>query len=147
MKTIAGGVIAIVLLGIYAWLIFVAARIALCEGAGCPAPASFNTTMAQALSVTTGLVSALVIAELAVTRSGEAPAARLLAANAAPRARLLLRWISTGYLVVWLVAGLAAFVVGLQHPDALPALTNVGQAWFGIAVAAAYAYLGIKPAS
>lgn len=145
MRTVAGGVIAVVLLGIYAWLIFTAAGIALCAGDACARTGAFNGGMAQALSVTTGLVSALVIAELAVTRAGEAPAARLLSAAAGERAKMLLRWITAIYLAVWLVAGLTAFVIGLERPAALPALTNVGQAWFGIAVAAAYAYLGVKP--
>ncbi|HEX7324021.1 MAG TPA: hypothetical protein VF292_01530 [Rhodanobacteraceae bacterium] len=147
MRTVAGGVIAVVLLAIYAWLIVTGAIIALCSGVGCMSASAFNTGMAQALSVTTGLVSALVIAELAVTKSGEAPAMRLLVVNAGQRARQALRWISMIYLAVWLIAGLGAFVIGLEHPHALPALTNAGEAWFGIAVAAAYAYLGIRPAS
>lgn len=142
MRALFGGIIAIVLLGIYAWLIGAAANVALCAGPLCPA---FNGGMAQALSVTTGLVSALVIAELAVTPAGAVPAAHLLAAPAGPRARTWLAWISTVYVIIWLVAGLAAFVIGLQRPDSLPALTNAGQGWFGVAVAAAYAYLGVKP--
>ncbi|TAN02904.1 MAG: hypothetical protein EPN36_14860 [Rhodanobacteraceae bacterium] len=147
MRTIAGGVIAVVLLGIYAWLIIAAACIALCTGTGCAAPAAFNAGMTQALGVVTGLVSALVIAELAITPAGAAPAARLLPPTTGPRGRLLLRWVTAIYLLVWLVAGLIAFVIGLLHPGALPALTHVGQAWFGIAIAAAYAWLGLKPGS
>jgi hypothetical protein len=143
MRSMFGGILAVVLLGLYAWLVVVAARVALCAGAAC---GGFNAGMAQALSVTTGLVSALVIAELAVTPAGGVPAAHLLALPALPRARTWLRWISSIYIVVWLVAGLAAFVIGLERPDALPALTSAGQAWFGVAVAAAYAYLGIRPA-
>jgi hypothetical protein len=146
MRAVAGGVVAVVLLGIYAWLIAVAATIALCAGNACAPPGDFNDAMAQALSVTTGLVSALVIAELAVTKTGEAPATHLLSANATSRAKALLRWVTAIYLLVWLVAGLAAFVIGLQRPGALPALTHVGQSWFGLAVAAAYAWLGLKPA-
>lgn len=145
MRTVAGGVVAVVLLGLYAWLIATAAGIALCTGAGCAAYTTFDAGMTQALGVVTGLVSALVIAELAVTPAGAAPAARLLPQTAGSRARLLLRWVTAIYLLVWLVAGLAAFVIGLLHPGALPALTHVGQAWFGIAVAAAYAWLGLKP--
>ena len=136
MRTIAGGVIAVALLGLYAWLIATAAGIALCTGAGCAAPAAFNAGMTQAL----GVVSAQ------AHDVGAAPAARLLPATTGPRGRLLLRWVTAIYLLVWLVAGLAAFVIGLLHPGALPALTHVGQAWFGIAVAAAYAWLGLKPA-
>lgn len=144
MRALFGGIIAIVLLGLYAWLITAAAQVALCGASWC---AGFNSGMAQALSVTTGLVSALVIAELAVTPAGGVPAAHLLALPAGPRARTWLRWISTVYIVIWLLAGLAAFIIGLERPDGLPALTHAGQAWFGVAVAAAYAYLGIKPVS
>ncbi|MGH8235343.1 MAG: hypothetical protein ACREPU_14280 [Rhodanobacteraceae bacterium] len=147
MKTIASGTIAVMLLGIYAWLIVVACHIVLCAGSACQAPASFNGMQAQALSVITGLVSALVIAELSVAKVGEAPAAHLLAPNATDRAKTVLRWVTAIYLLVWLAAGLAAFLIGLTHPKTLPALTSVGQSWFGIAVAAAYAYLGLRPAS
>ena len=147
MRTIAGGVIAILLLGIYTWLIVEACRIVLCTGGACPVAASFNEAQAQALSVITGLISALVIAELAMTKAGEAPAAHLLAADATHRAKTVLRWVTAVYLMVWLAAGLAAFLIGLDHPKTLPALTSVGQSWFGIAVAAAYAYLGLRPAS
>lgn len=140
MKTIAGGVIAIVLLGIYAWLIVMAALAVF----GVPVP-TFNPAMARVLSVTTGLVSALVIAELSIARAGEMPAARLLSPHAGARARHWLRTVSTLYLLIWLVAGLGAFMIGLLHPHAQPALTSTGQAWFGIAVAAAYAYLGLQP--
>lgn len=146
MRIIAGGAIAVVLLGIYAWLVATGAVLALCDDATCVARASFNPGMQQALAVITGLVSALVIAELAVTPMGGAPAARLLPANSGARAKAVLYWVTGTYVVVWLVGGVVAFVIGLLRPDALPALTHVGQAWFGIAVAAAYAYLGIRPA-
>ena len=33
----------------------------------------------------------------------------------------------------------------LLHADVLSALTDLGQSWFGIAVAAGYAYLGVEP--
>lgn len=145
MRIVAGGVIAVVLLGIYAWLIGTGAVLAMCAGVHCALHAGFNPGMEQALAVITGLVSALVIAELAVTPVGVVPAARLLPANCGIHAKTILRWVTGIYLVVWLVGGVVAFVIGLLRPDALPALTHVGQAWFGIAVAAAYAYLGIKP--
>ncbi|MEO8748085.1 MAG: hypothetical protein ABI379_10600 [Rhodanobacter sp.] len=147
MRTVAGGIIAVVLLGIYVWLIVLACSIVLCRGGACPAPASFNVVQAQAMSVITGLVSALVIAELTMTKAGHAPAGHLLAADATARAKIVMCWVTSIYLLVWLLAGLAAFLIGLNHPETLPALTNVGQAWFGIAVAAAYAYLGLQPQS
>jgi len=148
VKAIAGGLIAVVLLGLYAYLIYVGCVVVNCvSGGACTAntAAGFNDVMAQALSVIGGLVSAFIIAELAITQQGAAPAARLLSADASPRATNILRWVTGIYILVWLAAGLAAFLVGMRHPSALPALTNIGQTWLGLAVAAAYAYFGIGP--
>ena len=55
-----------------------------------------------------------------------------------------------GYLIVWLLTGASAFLVGILWLDDTVAknfsvLVNLGSAWFGLAVAAAYAYLGIEP--
>jgi len=51
------------------------------------------------------------------------------------------------YLVVWVIAGVAAYVVGtMWYPGKLQPLTDLGQSWFGLAVAAAYSYFGISPA-
>ena len=111
VKTIFGGTIAVVLLGIYVHLLRVAYLIVDCaSNTECTTHrvSDFNEVMAQTLNVIVGLVSALVIAELAVTKPGEVPVAR-------------------------------------NHPDVLPPLTSVGQAWLGLAVASAYAYFGIKP--
>lgn len=52
------------------------------------------------------------------------------------------------YLLIWVITGLAAFVVGsMQHDRVLQPLTDLGQSWLGLAVAAGYAYFGIKPQS
>jgi hypothetical protein len=98
------------------------------------------------MSLVGGLVSALVIAELAVTKPGEAPVARAIGgASAAPT--LTLTIVTAIYLVVWSFAGLAAYVVGpMWYPGKLQPLTDLGQSWLGLAVAAAYSYFGIGPA-
>jgi hypothetical protein len=101
--------------------------------------------MVQTLNVIAGLVSALVIAELAVTQPGEAPMARVLADGASQPSKTILKTVTIAYVLVWLIAGLVAFMKGIYYPKALPALTSVGQAWLGLAVASAYAYFGIKP--
>ncbi len=50
------------------------------------------------------------------------------------------------YLIVWTVSGMAALIVGvLIKPGIVPVLENTGTTWLGIAVAAVYAYLGIRP--
>lgn len=148
MQAAFGGLIAVILLGIYVHLLRVAYRVVDClNTSGCTKyPATYFTDgMAQALSVIGGLVSALVIAELAVTKPGEAPVARVLAEDASATSKSVLRIVTAVYVLVWVVAGLFAFLVGLYHPKDLPALTNVGQAWLGLAVAASYAYFGLKP--
>ncbi|MEN6586790.1 MAG: hypothetical protein ABFE02_12190, partial [Sulfuricella sp.] len=90
MKAIFGGVIAIVLLGIYVHLLRVAYLIVDCVSTtGCTtsSAADFNDVMAQSLNVIAGLVSALVIAELAITEPGKTPVARVLADDASPMAK------------------------------------------------------------
>jgi hypothetical protein len=55
-------------------------------------------------------------------------------------------YIAWAYVLVWVVVGLVAFVVGtLNHPGQVQPLTDLGQAWLGLAVAAAYSYFGVKP--
>lgn len=148
MQAIFGGAIAVVLLGIYLRLIYVATLVVDCVTTpGCSQypVAYFNPAMAQALSIVGGLVSALVIAELAVTQPGEAPGSRALSKDVSSRAKSAFKILTAIYVLAWLLAGLAAFWVGRYHPDTLPPLTNLGQAWLGLAVASAYAYFGVKP--
>jgi hypothetical protein len=148
MQATFGGAIAVILLGIYLHLIRVAYLVVDCvTTAGCTTypQGYFNDGMAQALAIVGGLVSALVIAELAATKPGDAPAARALADDASDRTKSILKIVSAVYVLAWMGAGLTAFFVGLYHPKELPPLTNLGQAWLGLAVASAYAYFGIKP--
>ena len=148
MQMLFGGFISVILLGMYAHLVRVAVKVVYCVAeTGCTAyPATyFNEGMAQALSIIGGLVSALVIAQLAITKPGQAPGTRVLAPGASPLAVHTVTIVSVFYVLVWIGAGFTAFAVGLYHPKELPALTTLGQAWLGLAVSAAYAYLGIKP--
>ncbi|MEH6422548.1 hypothetical protein, partial [Pseudomonas sp. CGJS7] len=145
---IFGGLISVILLGVYVHLILVAVKVVNCAGAACAKEypiTYFNDGMAQALSVIGGLVSALVIAELALAKPGEAPAARVLAEDASVGAARTVAAVSIAFVLVWIGAGLTAFMVGLYHPGVLPVLTTHGQAWLGLAVSAAYAYFGLKP--
>lgn len=147
MKSVAGGAIALVLLFFYIALVFKASAIADCIGTKCGTltAENFNSVMAQAMSVLGGLVSALIISELAVTEPGQTPGARLLQSDSS-KTKNILRWTTGLYMLAWLLTGAWAFWTGLNNPDALPALTSVGQAWLGLSVASAYAYFGIKPA-
>jgi hypothetical protein len=147
MQAIFGGIIAVILLGLYVHFIRVATSIVHCSlTPACTVyPVSmFNEGMAQALSLIGGLVSALVIAELAVTKPGELPAVGAIRTAAAPNPPALLKAISLVYVLVWIAAGFLAFIQGVYHPTVLPALTTLGQAWLGLAVASAYAYFGLQ---
>jgi hypothetical protein len=148
MRTLFGGTIAVVLLGIYVHLIRLGYTIVSCVSTpGCSGrtPADFNDVMAQTLTMIGGLVSALVIAELAITKPGEMPLARILGASTSSAASTILKVVTAAYILVWLVAGLTAFIKGMYNPKVLPPFTSVGQSWLGLAVAAAYAYFGVKP--
>lgn len=149
MQLLFGGLISIVLLGVYVHLIRVAVLVVYCVARACTEyPTTyFNDGMAQALSVIGGLVSALVIAELAIAKPGEAPARRALGKDASDLAVRTVSIVATFYVLVWIGAGLTAFLVGLYHPKEVPPLTTLGQAWLGLAVSAAYAYFGLKPAN
>lgn len=148
MKTVAGGLIAVVLLVFYVLLVVRASELASCtgHGASCDVHAigPFNSTMAHFMSVLSGLVSALIISELSMAKPGQAPGERL-ATITSPRARNVLRWVTWLYVLAWVIAGGWAFWVGINYPTAVPSLVNVGTAWIGLAVVSAYAYFGIKP--
>lgn len=148
-KHIFGGSIACILLGLYVYLVCYGVSLVRCE----PQPAclaGFTKPMGSALALIGGLVSALVIAELAITKPNEDVLNRVLPRNENGKAiniqhKNILRLITWGYLAIWILAGLAAFVTGLLYPDVLQPLHDLGQTWLGLAVAAAYAYFGINP--
>ncbi|MET0395463.1 MAG: hypothetical protein ABW277_01420 [Longimicrobiaceae bacterium] len=149
MRLALGALIAVILLGLYVYSVVVGVLVVDCVTT--PActryPASaFTAGMVQVLTLVGGLVSALVIAELAITSPGEQVMARALESAPSPRKQNAVKVVTAVYLLVWLGAGLAAFVVGvMQHPTVLQPLTDFGLAWLGLAVAAAYAYLGLDP--
>ena len=91
-----------------------------------------------------GLLSALVIATLSIAKPGEIPGVKTNQSNE-PTTKVspIIVFI---YLSVWLGGGVVAVVVGvLWKPGVLSSLSDIGNGWLGMAVAAAYAYFGIKP--
>lgn len=149
MKLAVGGMISLFLLGLYLYSIWLAIHVVNCVSSpGCTAYplTSFTDGMVQALTLIGGLVSALVIAELALTPPGEVPMARALDSSSSSMKQTTLKVVTGLYLVAWLGSGLAAYVVGqMLHPKVLQPLTDLGQSWLGLAVTAGYAYLGVKP--
>ena len=145
MQAVFGGLIAVILLGIYIRLIIAGSLLIHCSTHSCKSPpVPFNDEMSFALSTIGGLVSALVIAELAITRPGQAIGARLLAANPTPGAATVVKLIAWVYVLAWVISGCWIFVITMYHPYTVPVLTSTAHAWVGLAVAAAYAYFGLQ---
>ena len=148
-RLLFSGLVALILLGFYVYSIVIGILAAQCLSApGCQGyTKDLGEGVVTVLSLVGGLVSALVVAELAVTEPGQRPAARLLAADATKTTKTALTVITAIYVLVWVICGVLSLIVGyLQHPDVVPALTSAAKSWLGLAVAAAYSYFGIKPA-
>jgi hypothetical protein len=143
MKLLVGGVIATILLGLYVYAVLFTMMVV--TGVD---PGPVTDGIASTMATVGGLVSALVIAQLAITKPGEAPIARALASDNQRTGETETRVLTalTGiYLLVWVLTGLAAYIVGaMWYPGKVQHLTDLGQAWLGLAVAAAYAYFGIS---
>jgi hypothetical protein len=148
-RPVFGALIALMLLGLYAYAVIDAIAAAECLARpGCTGyTPDLTHGIVVVLNLVGSLVSALVISELAVTPPGKAIAAAAFAPPPPQPLPPVVRIVATAYVVAWLLCGGAAFVVGfMQHPDLVPALTSAGEAWLGLAVAAGYAYFGLKPA-
>lgn len=148
MRASFGALIAALLLALYVYLVYEGAMSVYCsiaDGCKAPLPKDFTSEMIVALSVVSGLVSALVIAELSLTEPGKVPVARALDSSPSATTTNAVKGLAAVYLLVWIGVGAWAFLIALKHATVLPALTNLGQAWFGLAIAAAYAYFGIRP--
>jgi hypothetical protein len=95
-----------------------------------------------------GLVAALVISELAITKTGDMPATRMLEEGASDRRRFITKLIVFCYILVWILTGLAALCFGvILYPQVSSTLSDAGTTWLGLAVAAGYSYFGIQPQS
>ena len=144
MKALFGGIIAYVLLALYAASVLMAISLAI---RNVPKPhAEFTDGFNLAMTTVGALVSSLVISVLAVTDTGQAPLKQALEDNELSARQLLTAQIATYfYLAIWLICGLGAFIVGeMIYPKALQPLTDHGRAWIGLAVSVGYAYFGLK---
>jgi hypothetical protein len=97
------------------------------------------------LNVVGGLVSALVVAELAITQPGELPSAQILRRRQNKSAKKVATIVSTAFIIVWLLGGAASVLMYVLYPNAIPTtLSEFAKAWLGLALASAYSYLGIR---
>lgn len=142
-----GGVIAIILLGLYTFtMIYMISKAATCTSPGPCEPVNIPTGITYIHTTVAGLVSALVVTVLTLSQPGEAPGVEKLASNLSEQSKRVTGYIAGGYVLVWIISGLAALITGsMLYPDAVKTLSDAGTTWLGIAVAAAYSYFGIRP--
>jgi hypothetical protein len=156
-SVIFGGVIAYILLVLYSGTVVYMTKCVVVHamehkavdqnGKILPMPKyEFGTGIIYVVTTIGGLVSALVVAKLAVTEPGENPAIIKQLETAQPSTKSWSVWLVGGYLAAWLLTGLAALLVGVMfYPSVNSNLSDIGTTWLGLAVAAGYSYFGIKP--
>jgi len=146
-SVIFGGAIAGTLLFLYAFaLLYMSVLVFRAGGVSPNRPLDFSTGLIFVANTIGGLVSALVIAKLAITKPGQNPGIVRAAADENGEPNIWVTRLAIAYLVIWLVVGLLAVLVGVMlYPKVNQSLTDLGLTWLGLAVASAYAYFGIKP--
>jgi len=91
-----------------------------------------------------GIVSAVVVGNLAVSEPGATPLSQVQAMKDAYGERIM-QFVVWTYIVIWLLIGASAFYVGVyKRPDVYAPLTEIGKSWLGILVGALYAWFGIQ---
>jgi hypothetical protein len=106
----------------------------------------FSSGLVYVATMIGGLVSALVIAKLAITKPGKNPGVMRVTADENGTPNEWVTRLAVAYLVVWLVVGLVALLIGtMLYPNVNQTLNDIGTTWLGLAVASGYAYFGIKP--
>lgn len=90
-----------------------------------------------------GLLSAIVIARLAITKRGDNPV--IVRREDNKEVSRPATGVAVAYTVVWVLAGLSSLIVGeMLYPDANNTISDIGAAWLGISVAAGYSYFGLN---
>jgi hypothetical protein len=142
-RSLFGAVIVVILLALYILLTRFAISLLDCPEPGCAG--QFSESMASGLALISGLVSAVVIAELGLPQPHGFPFSRLLDDEPSTIQVTILRIMTFLYIGAWLGVGLWVLVATWRKPETIPALTALARSWFGLAVAAGYAYFGLKP--
>jgi hypothetical protein len=147
-RSIIGGVLAYILLALYSGIAgYIAYQVVkIANSPGEEQDVSTTQGMIYILTTVGGLVSALVVSKLTITKPGDNPAAFDEVRKWNRGQRFTVQFVVWFYLVVWMVIGLAALVIGvILYPDISETLSDLGTTWLGIAVAAGYTYLGLDP--
>jgi uncharacterized membrane protein YhdT len=135
-----GGVIAYILIILYSCtLIYVIQRVCLSGDS----KVEVSSGLTYVLTTIGGLVSALVLARLTITPPGDNPGTMDFSQD--PKETALAEKLTLGYMTIWLLAGLAALVIGtIIFPGVNSTLSDIGTTWLGLAVTSVYVYFGLN---
>ena len=107
-------------------------------------PVTISSGLTYVLTTIGGLVSALVLARLTLTPPGEDPA-KIEFITESEKERGIIKNLTFFYMLIWLMAGLAALVIGtVVFPGSSSTLSDIGTTWLGLAVSSVYVYFGLN---
>lgn len=113
---------------------------------GCPGY-KINDLVAFTVAAAHALLSAVVVAELALTKPKTAPSGQFLAEHdQGPPSEG--SYLAGAYLLVWGLGGLGVFVFLASRQESsnnVPILMELSKSWWGTVAGAAYAYWGVEP--
>jgi hypothetical protein len=139
-----GGGLALGLLALYISTIFyIISQVYSCGACG---TVQISSGVTFVVTTVGGLVSALVLARLAITSPGESPAEISSAKSGSLKnwAENLTLW----YIIAWFITGFSALIFGtMLFPNISSTLSDIGTGWLGLAVTSVYAYFGLDPKS
>ncbi len=72
------------------------------------------------------------------------PGRTLAAAPAGSRAGKIADVVTNLYLLAWLICGIALVITWMRVPAVSASVAAAAKSWLGLAIAAAYAFLGLK---
>lgn len=146
-KLLFGAVIAAILLALYIYTMGYLILAVIYSAKDLVNEVKLSNEFIMVLTTVSGLVSALVIAELTTTKIvGETSASRLLQADASKTKKSAAHYLTYIYIWIWIIIGAGAFIVGvLMYPEMNVTLKDTGTTWFGLLVAIGYSYFGIEP--
>ena len=108
----------------------------------------FNPGLIHIVTAIGGIVSALVVSKLAITKPKENPTVIQAIAKTPGKTGTIMATLIGAYLLAWLGTGLGALVIGVMvRPDVSKTLAEIGTTWLGLAVASAFAYFGLDPST
>lgn len=136
-----GGILAVILLGLYIWAIFEGVQATKGDTAG------FTANMSYLLNTIGGLISATVVGVLGATEVGDFPGQKTFERNLTGTISTIAGLMPSFYILVWIVCGVVMVIYGFVLNDTVPALSAQAKVWLGTAIGAVYAYMGIKPQS